>query len=119
MSNNFLMYLPVILAPLCFISLYILMEKIHNQKVHKELLKWAEQHSYELIDFNLDRGHTGPFMFDIPDNLFANKYNTKHVYIVNYKDRNNKISSGYILYGASGLNLSGNNIVFEPIEDDK
>lgn len=85
-------------------------------------MQWIEQHGYELIDFKLDRGHTGPFMYDnmldnmVDKTLYENK---RPIYIINYKDRDGKVCSGYIMHGNSGLNLGGSNIIFEPIESTR
>ena len=116
MVRDILNYLPLVGILLCGIGVYIINKKIHYKKVTESLLKWTNKSGYELLDFKLDRNHTGPFMFDDIDDILPGK-SKKKVYIVKYKNREGKICSGYILYGQSGLNLSGNDIVFEPIEE--
>ncbi len=117
MGSNLLDYSPL----LCIffgIGVYIIIKKMHHKKVTETLSQWANKSGYELLDFKVDHNHTGPFMFDDFDfiNLGESK---KIIYIINYKDRAGETRSGYILYGKSGMNLSGSNVVFEPIEAKK
>jgi len=91
------------------LGIYFLQQKIHTKKVRDSLLKWSEGAKCELISFRRDPDHAGPFIFDTSDN--------KPVYIVQYKDQDGKLRSGYALYGEKGLGISGRDIVFEPIDN--